>query len=157
MTKYGEESPPPCRLAFAELVRQPEAAIDVAEATLLIAKEEYPGLDVAAYLERLDRMERENRRLKRWGVVALVGIAAAVLMGQAWYGNVIGAERFIRLITGWSQVRVLLGPPFEMRRVGPRELRHAGFLFGGTACPRAGDFYINARRNANPPVLAAAF
>lgn len=61
MTKHGDESPPPCRLAFAELVRQPEAAIDVAEATLLIAKEEYPGLDVAAYLERLDRMERENR------------------------------------------------------------------------------------------------
>jgi hypothetical protein len=128
MTKHGEESPPPCRLAFAELVRQPEAAIDVAEATLLIAKEEYPGLDVAADLERLDRMERENRRLKRWGVVALVGIAAAVLMGQAWYGNVIGAERFIRLITGWSQVRVLLGSPQRSHSDSPRDASYVGFL-----------------------------
>ncbi len=36
---------------------------------------------------RLERVERENRRLKRAGVVALVGIAAVVLMGQAMGGK----------------------------------------------------------------------
>lgn len=56
MAKRSEETPPPCRLAFAQLVRQPDAAIDLAEATLLIAKEEYPDLDVTEYLARLDRM-----------------------------------------------------------------------------------------------------
>ncbi len=32
---------------------------------------------------RLDRLERENRRLKRIGALVVVGIAAVVLMGQA--------------------------------------------------------------------------
>ncbi len=46
---------------------------------------------------RLDRVERENRRLKRAGVVALAVIAAVVLMGQAT-GNVakvVEAEKFV--------------------------------------------------------------
>lgn len=49
-------------MAFAHLVRQPETAIDLAEATLLIAKEEYPDLDPAAYLARLDDMAADVRR-----------------------------------------------------------------------------------------------
>jgi hypothetical protein len=52
---------------------------------------------------RLDRVERENGRLKRSGVVALAVIAAIVLMGQAASklappgkpGKVVGAEQFI--------------------------------------------------------------
>ncbi len=52
---------------------------------------------------RLDKVERENRRLKRSGVVALAVIAAIVLMGQAASklappgkpGKVVGAEQFI--------------------------------------------------------------
>lgn len=45
------------------MVRQPETAIDLAEATLLIAKEEYPDLDVAAYLARFDDMGADVRML----------------------------------------------------------------------------------------------
>lgn len=56
MHKRQDNLPPPCRVAFAHLVRQPDAAIDLAEATLLIAKEEYPNLDLAEYLARLDDM-----------------------------------------------------------------------------------------------------
>jgi regulator of sirC expression with transglutaminase-like and TPR domain len=63
MIKRRDNSPPPCRLAFAQLVRQPETAIDLAEATLLIAKEEYPGLDVPAYLARFDEMGADVRML----------------------------------------------------------------------------------------------
>lgn len=63
MFRHQESSPPPCRLAFAHLVRQPDASIDLAEATLLIAKEEYPDLDVAAYLARLDAMADDVRAL----------------------------------------------------------------------------------------------
>lgn len=36
-----------------------------------------------AVSDRLDRLERENRRLRRAGIVLLMGIGAAVLMGQA--------------------------------------------------------------------------
>ncbi len=58
---------------------------------------------------RLDRVERENRRLKQAGVVALAVIAAVVLMGQATeskVAKVIEAERF-----------VLLDPSGEIRAV----------------------------------------
>ena len=53
------EAWPPCRLAFAKLVSRPEEAIDLAEAALLIAKEEYPHLEVADYLGRLEAMAVE--------------------------------------------------------------------------------------------------
>ena len=48
--------------------------------------------------QRLDRVERENRRLKQAGVVALAVIAAVVLMGQATgseVAKVIQAEKFV--------------------------------------------------------------
>lgn len=39
---------------FAHLATRPEAELDLAQAALLIAEEEYPGLDIAQYLEGLD-------------------------------------------------------------------------------------------------------
>lgn len=63
MSKHAQDMPPPCRLAFAQLVQGPEAAIDLAQVALLIAKEEYPDLDVALYLARLDAMGEEVQRL----------------------------------------------------------------------------------------------
>jgi len=55
-----------------------------------------PTMDTLA--RRLDRVERENRWLKRAGLVALAVIAAVVLMGQATQGKVakvIEAEKFV--------------------------------------------------------------
>jgi len=60
---------------------------------------------------RLDRVERENRRLKRSGVVALAVIAAVGLMGQATKGKVakvIEAEKFI-VRDASGKVRGVLG------------------------------------------------
>ncbi|MBI4412896.1 MAG: tetratricopeptide repeat protein [candidate division NC10 bacterium] len=50
------------RARFAALIRRPEEEIDLAEAALLIAGEEYPNLDVAAYLSLLAHMGAEARR-----------------------------------------------------------------------------------------------
>lgn len=50
------------RARFAACVGRPEEEIDLAEAALLIAAEEYPDLDVAAYLALLARMGGEARR-----------------------------------------------------------------------------------------------
>lgn len=61
MLKHPPETPPPCRLDFARMVRRPETAIDLAEAALLIAKEEYPTLEVGRYLSDLDAMAAEVR------------------------------------------------------------------------------------------------
>ncbi|MBI3080151.1 MAG: tetratricopeptide repeat protein [candidate division NC10 bacterium] len=53
------------RARFAALIRRPEEEIDLAEAALLIAGEEYPNLDVAAYLSLLAHMGAEARRRVR--------------------------------------------------------------------------------------------
>ncbi|MFQ5995747.1 MAG: SirB1 family protein [Acidiferrobacterales bacterium] len=39
---------------FKELVKNSDESLDLAEAALLIAQEEYPDLDITAYLQRLD-------------------------------------------------------------------------------------------------------
>ncbi len=49
------------RRRFAAVVAQPEAALDVAHAALLIAAEEQPGLDVEAYRARLLALGIEAR------------------------------------------------------------------------------------------------
>ncbi len=51
---------------WKEIVAGPEEEIDLAEAALLIAVHEYPGLDVFAYLRRLQDLGTElKRRLRR--------------------------------------------------------------------------------------------
>ena len=44
------------RERFARIVNDPEEQLDLAEAALLIAKEEQPDLDIEAYLHRLDEL-----------------------------------------------------------------------------------------------------
>ena len=56
---------------------------------------------VEAFVERIDRIERENGRLKLAGALVLIGMAAAMLMGQAGpnpriiKASQIEAERFV--------------------------------------------------------------
>ena len=60
---------------------------------------------------RLDKVERENRRLKQAGVVALTVIAAVVLMGQATgskVAKVVEAEQFV-VLDASGKTRVQLG------------------------------------------------
>jgi regulator of sirC expression with transglutaminase-like and TPR domain len=49
------------RRRFAALATLPDEAIDLAEGALLIAAEEYPSLDVGAYLQRLEGMAHRVR------------------------------------------------------------------------------------------------
>lgn len=46
---------------FAHVADRPAAEIDLAQASLLIAEDEYPGLDVAAYIDRLDALGQTAR------------------------------------------------------------------------------------------------
>jgi regulator of sirC expression with transglutaminase-like and TPR domain len=46
----------PSSNAFAQLVKLPDPAIPLAHAALLLASDEYPGLDVDAYLRRLEAL-----------------------------------------------------------------------------------------------------
>jgi regulator of sirC expression with transglutaminase-like and TPR domain len=47
------------RAEFERIARTPDPQIDLAEAALRIAAEEYPGLDVAGYLARLDDLAHD--------------------------------------------------------------------------------------------------
>ena len=46
---------------FAHIAARPDAELDLAQASLLIAEDEYPGLDVAQYIERLDAFGAQAR------------------------------------------------------------------------------------------------
>jgi regulator of sirC expression with transglutaminase-like and TPR domain len=52
----SKHEPANARSRFAETIALPDEKINLAEAALLIAVEEYPRLDVAAYLDKLDRI-----------------------------------------------------------------------------------------------------
>src|SRR5437867_593517 len=69
------EDPKETRKAFAALLALPDDAIDLGHAALLIAREEYPGLDVGRYLLRLDEMAEEIRRRMKRGEGAASQIA----------------------------------------------------------------------------------
>ncbi len=49
------------RYEFESMVRQPDGEIDLAAAALLVAREEYPSLEVGGYLRRLNEMSEEVR------------------------------------------------------------------------------------------------
>ncbi len=90
MSKHPLELPPPCRLVFARLVNRPESAIDLAEAALLIAKEEYPGLEVDHYLSHLDAMAAEVQA--RIGCVEdphrlIASLSNYLFQEQGFHGN----------------------------------------------------------------------
>ena len=55
------------RQRFATIVSKDEGSINLAEGALLVAQEEYPKLDIAAYLDRLDRMAHEVVKRLRLG------------------------------------------------------------------------------------------
>src|SRR5436309_15433653 len=55
-------TPAEARDAFTRLLQTPESELDLAEAALLIAAEEYPALRPSIYLEQIARMGSELRR-----------------------------------------------------------------------------------------------
>jgi regulator of sirC expression with transglutaminase-like and TPR domain len=64
-SQWGAMAEAGAREAFARLVKLPESEMDLAEGALLIAAEEYPGLRVGPYLEKIDRLAGDLRRRVR--------------------------------------------------------------------------------------------
>jgi regulator of sirC expression with transglutaminase-like and TPR domain len=52
----GTAAPEIVRRRLEDILSRPDREVDLAEASLLVAAEEYPGLDVRGYLARLDEM-----------------------------------------------------------------------------------------------------
>jgi regulator of sirC expression with transglutaminase-like and TPR domain len=55
---------------WAEIAARPEHEIDLAEGALVIAAEEYPGLDIARYLARIDELAATLKRRLRQDISA---------------------------------------------------------------------------------------
>ncbi len=68
------------------------------------------NLNMQAIGDRIERLERENRRLKLTGIAALVLMLAVVLMGQAQPSRTLEANRII-VRDSAGRPRITLGTP----------------------------------------------
>jgi regulator of sirC expression with transglutaminase-like and TPR domain len=74
--------------ALPLLAADPAAPLDLAELALGLARDEYPNLDVEAYLAELDGMAHEARDLVRGGLEArVVGLCRYLFHDQGFRGN----------------------------------------------------------------------
>src|SRR5262245_51152541 len=75
-------------VALNSLAQDPAAPVDVAETALLLARDEYPGLDVEAYLSELDGMAHEVRDYLRGDLKArLTGLCRYLFHEMGFRGN----------------------------------------------------------------------
>lgn len=78
------------RLRFAEAVSRPDEQINLAEAALLIAAEEYPRLDVDLYIEKLDRfgdLAGEQAGSKTSAVDLIEAVSDTLFEKLGFHGN----------------------------------------------------------------------
>jgi regulator of sirC expression with transglutaminase-like and TPR domain len=74
--------------ALEELARDPNPALDLAELALCLARDEYPDLDVEAYLAEIDGMAHEARRYLRGSLDAQVtGLCRYLFHEMGFRGN----------------------------------------------------------------------
>jgi regulator of sirC expression with transglutaminase-like and TPR domain len=74
--------------ALERLAQEPAAPLDVAEVALHLARDEYPDLDVEAYLAELDGMAHEARRYLRGDLAARVtGLCRYLFHDMGFHGN----------------------------------------------------------------------
>ncbi|HVR71743.1 MAG TPA: tetratricopeptide repeat protein [Vicinamibacteria bacterium] len=69
------------------MLARPDEGVDVARAALLIAGEEYPGLDVPRYLARLDEMGGAVRRRMDGAKGAVAALNAYLFEEEGFHGN----------------------------------------------------------------------
>ncbi len=75
-------------LALSLLSHTPDSALDLAELSLLLARDEYPALDVEAYLSELDGMAHEAREHLRGSLTQRVkGLCRYLFHDMGFRGN----------------------------------------------------------------------
>lgn len=77
------------RALFAQLVSRPDEQIDLAGAALLIAREEYPGLEIERYVEKLDALAGElGRRVSESAIERVAaGLSQLLFAEEGFRGN----------------------------------------------------------------------
>ncbi len=138
---------------FAQVVSRPESAIDLGEAALLIAEDAHPGLDIPAYLQRLDGIaaplrSRLGEESSLWEMI------------QALNGHLFGELGFRGNAEDYYDPRnsylneVLdrrLGIPITLGAVYIEVARRIGLTVVGVGLP--GHFIVEARRDTSSMLL----
>jgi regulator of sirC expression with transglutaminase-like and TPR domain len=138
---------------FARVVDQPESAVDLGEAALLIAEDAYPGLDVLGYLRRLD--EIAVPLLAHAGEDSSLGEMVSALNGHlfgelGFRGN---AEDYYDPRNSYLN-EVLdrrLGIPITLSVLYIEIARRIGLTVVGVGLP--GHFIVEARRDTSSVLL----
>ncbi len=135
------------RRRLGELLDRPDDEINLAEAALLIACEEYPRLDIACYVKRLDKMARSLRaRLPRGGEPARTAQAInAYLFGELGFSG--NREAYYDLRNSFLNdvLDRRLGIPITLSTLYMEVARRVGFPVEGVGLP--GHFML--RHSAN--------
>lgn len=125
------------RRDFEAMVRRPDEEIDLAEAALLVAKEEYPTLDTAAYLRRLDHMAAEVRDrigIERHPQTVAAGLGRYLFAELGFSGAI--DEYFDPLSSYLNDViDRRKGIPLSLSMVYMEVARRAGFSVDGVGLP----------------------
>jgi regulator of sirC expression with transglutaminase-like and TPR domain len=148
--------PDPSRRRLDALLARPDREVDLAQAALLVAAEEYPGLDVRAYLVRLDemgcalrqRLEDEPRPER-----AVMALNRYLFQEQGFRGN---TERYYDPRNSYLN-EVLdrrTGIPITLSTVYIEVARRGGLDVEGVGLP--GHFIVRIR-NPGRPLLVDPF
>ncbi len=133
------------RRQFRDILARPDAAVDLAEASLLIACEEYPGLDVPAYLTRLDRMGvalRERLADEPRAERAVMALNRYLFQEEGFHGN--AAEYYDPRNSYLNEVLDRrTGIPISLSTVYMEVARRAGLPVEGVGLP--GHFIVRVR------------
>ncbi len=125
------------RHVFEAMVRRPEGEIDLAAAALVVAREEYPWLELDPYLRRLDEMAAEARDLigaERHPQTVAAGLGRYLFAELGYTGAL--EEYFDPRASYLSDVLDRRrGIPISLSLVYMEVARRAGFAVAGVGLP----------------------
>lgn len=133
-----------------DLLTRPDREVDLAEAALLVAAEEYPGLDVRGYLARLDEMGAALRRRlddEPRPERAIMALNHYLFQEQGFHGN---SERYYDARNSYLN-EVLdrrTGIPITLSTVFMEVARRAGLEVEGVGLP--GHFVVRVHTPSRP-------
>ena len=138
---------------FAHVVDRPESSVNLGEGALLIAEDAYPGLDVDAYLQRIDEIAEPAREKVR-------ADSSLLEMVQTLNGHLFGELGFQGNAQDYYDPRnsylneVLdrrLGIPISLSVLYMEVARRVGLTVVGIGLP--GHFIVEARRDTSSLLL----
>ncbi len=135
---------------LAQILERPDGEVDLAEAALLIAADEYPGLDLVAYLARIEEMaEALRERLQREPRAerAIMAVNRYLFQELGFHGN---NERYYDPRNSYLNEVIdrRTGIPITLSTVFIEVARRAGLEVEGVGLP--GHFVVRVHTPSRP-------